>query len=360
MVLPASQRFRLLFCAFLLCLFLQASSPRAFARSSTNLDALRNRAEHGDTQQQIELGAAYFAGNGIPQNFALAAHWYQKAAESGNALAENQLGYLCQEGIGVPVDMGRALHWYQLAAVSGFPAAKVNLAVLYLNGLGVRANASMAKQLLLEAVGAGVGVGATYLGDMYLFGKGVPTDKGAAEAWFKLGSRLHDPLADFDLAVLYAQGEGHPHDLAKSAELLRLASARGYVPAKYSLACLLLEHPELSQSPREAVLLLAETSDAGNWRASVLLGKLAHEGNVGTMDFSEAYYRFSLAALQGGASVERGVAPDLKDLATHLSSQTQVALHARADAWFQQHRLALTFIRKEKDFGHYFPQIAGE
>jgi TPR repeat protein len=65
---------------------------------------LHRLAEHGDTDAQSRLGALYYNGEGVPQDYAAAAKWFRLAAEQGNPEAQNNLGMLYADGTGVTQD----------------------------------------------------------------------------------------------------------------------------------------------------------------------------------------------------------------------------------------------------------------
>ncbi len=104
--------------------------PSAWA--GDDIAALRAKAEAGDPKAQNNLGVLYANGQGVPKDYAKAAHWYRLAANQGNAFAQYDLGVLYATGQGVPKDYGKAAHWYRLAANQGFASAQNNLGVLYL------------------------------------------------------------------------------------------------------------------------------------------------------------------------------------------------------------------------------------
>ena len=85
----------------------------------------------------FNLGLAYEKGEGIKQDSAEAAKWYQKAAEKGYPAAEFNLAVLYANGNGVPSSMTDALKWYRIAASHGYRGAQYNLGVLYAKGIGV-------------------------------------------------------------------------------------------------------------------------------------------------------------------------------------------------------------------------------
>jgi uncharacterized protein len=70
-------------------------------------------AEQGNPDAQNELGRMYENGEGVTQNYALAAMWYRMAAEhvpnlGGAGQGRNNLGMLYLDGHGVPQDYVQA------------------------------------------------------------------------------------------------------------------------------------------------------------------------------------------------------------------------------------------------------------
>ena len=68
---------------------------------------------------QYFLARMYAAGQGVDQDFDVAAEWYRKAAEKGVGDAQYRLGKLYEMGEGVPEDMEYAFGWYAVAAHVG-------------------------------------------------------------------------------------------------------------------------------------------------------------------------------------------------------------------------------------------------
>ena len=48
-------------------------------------------ASQGDIESAAELGDMYYGGEGIPQNYTLAAKWYQMAADHGDEEVKESL-----------------------------------------------------------------------------------------------------------------------------------------------------------------------------------------------------------------------------------------------------------------------------
>lgn len=328
-----------------------ASYSRIVRASAPDVHQLQAKAAKGFVNQEIELAAAYFTGNGVEHDAKLAAYWYQKAAESGNPESQNLLGSLYEVGLGVRADPARALHWYQLSAASGLSDAAVNLGVIYALGLGVKKDVSVAAGYFEKAVQKGNGTGATYLGTLYYTGNGLTLDKVAAEHWYLIGHKMHDPISTYNLGALYSTAPDHPHDLAIAVRFLRQAAEVKYVPAMHSLALLVIQHPELAKSRHEAQDLLEFAANAGYWKSSVLRGIVARDGNGVAADSKAAYYHFRVAILQGGAAAENLIGRDARKLSTMLGKEQSQVLESEASAWFQQHQFtpALVHIKGQRD-----------
>ncbi len=136
---------------------------------------------------QFDLGALYWQGRGVPQDFAEAARWFQLAAKQGYAKAQAALGDLYLVGWGVPRDNRAAQIWFRKAAEQGVARAQNKLGILYLKG------------------------------------QGAPPDDSLAAAWFAQAAEHGDHDAQANLATLYEAGRGVARDLTH-AYMWRLLS----------------------------------------------------------------------------------------------------------------------------------------
>jgi len=333
--------------------------PTAVRASDPDIPRLQVDAQRGSIKQQVELGAAYFTGRGVPQDEKRAAYWYEKAANAGDPGAQKQIGYFYQVGIGVARDPAMAVRWYERAAAGGLISAKVNLGVAYLLGDGVKQDQAFAEDLFRQAYAQGSGLAACYLGEMYFYGKGVQRDEAAAERWYDAGVKLHDPRAEFQLASLLWHRQKNAGEIKRAVKLLREAAASGMIAAMHQLGVILVKNPALAASPQEAPALLKEASEAGEWRSSMALGLLSRDGMAGVpADAKAAYYHYRLAALQGGGEALKVVANDLDAIAGRLGPKQTATIDADARAWFENHHLALQFINKDGAKWKEFPAYA--
>ena len=74
------------------------------------------------------------------------------------------------------------------------------------------------------------------LGVMYANGEGVPQDDAEAVRWYRLSADQGNAFAQYDLGVMYAIGLGVPQDDAEARALYRLAADQGYASAQYKFS----------------------------------------------------------------------------------------------------------------------------
>ena len=80
---------------------------------------LQKSAEADTTKSFVILGHAYHYGNGVLQDFELAANLWRKAAERGDADAQRNLGEMYRTGEGVTRNLVEAYAWLNVAATNG-------------------------------------------------------------------------------------------------------------------------------------------------------------------------------------------------------------------------------------------------
>ena len=96
-----------------------ADAARARGDYATALRIWRARAEQGNANAQVNLGAMYYLGYGVAQDYAEAVKWNRLAASQGNLTAQSNLGAMYALGLGVAKDDVRAHMWLNLGATTG-------------------------------------------------------------------------------------------------------------------------------------------------------------------------------------------------------------------------------------------------
>ena len=84
-------------------------------------------AQRGDAEAQFHLGLKFASAKGAAQDYALAEHWYLKAADQKHPLAHFNLGMMYASGQGMPSDRAKSLVWIQKAADLGDAGAQYRL-----------------------------------------------------------------------------------------------------------------------------------------------------------------------------------------------------------------------------------------
>jgi hypothetical protein len=171
--------------------FLAACKPSTTTHEvaeTINPEELRTRAEGGDAEAQMKLGAAYANGQGVKADYKTAASYYRKAADQGHAGAQIALGELYEAGQGVKRDDAEAVQWYRRAAEQGHPAGQYALAVMYLVGSGVAKDDAEALKWYRASADQGYALALFHLGMRYKKGQGVTADPAEAYKWLTLAA----------------------------------------------------------------------------------------------------------------------------------------------------------------------------
>ena len=192
--------------------------------ASPDLQRLKAQAAQGDARAQWSLGVLYHQARGVPQDYAMARQWYEKAAAQGYAEAQLALGVLYENGLGVPQDDTQAAKWYEKAAVQGSKKAEYYLGLLYASGAGVPQDYAMARQWHEKAAAQGYAEAQFALGVMFGMGHGVPEDYVRAYMWITLAAAGNLPGDEQKLAVDNREAVARIMTPAQIAEAQRLAS----------------------------------------------------------------------------------------------------------------------------------------
>jgi uncharacterized protein len=236
-----------------------------------------------DASAMYSQGERYFNGWIVPQDYAKAREWYEKAAAGGNANAMFKLGALYDYGLGVPQDYAKAREWYEKAAAEDNAKAKARLqqppfritivtpqtalpatpkpappvTPLAIPPVTLTPDFAKARESMEKAADMGSADAMVSLGSMYENGQGVAQDYAKAREWYEkaaakgnvpAGKLLQHlpapPVTSQDASALYSQGEryyygqGVPQDYAKAREWYEKAAAKDDADAMFKLGLL--------------------------------------------------------------------------------------------------------------------------
>ncbi|MBF0291959.1 MAG: sel1 repeat family protein [Nitrospinae bacterium] len=233
------------------------------------LKLLSPLAEQGNAEAQLNIAYMYREGQGVPQDDAEAAKWFQKSADQGDADAQYNIGYMQGEGQGVPQDYVEAHKWANLGArsadneVSGNAAEYREQIAAKMTSAQIAEAKKLAREwkpkqlpfVLPEFAGQlddrfktkslninfqqtqelaeqGDVLAQLALGNMYNKGEGVPKDYAEAFKWFQKSAEQGDSNAQCILGNMYAEGKGVPQNSAKAVKWLMKSADRGYANAQ--------------------------------------------------------------------------------------------------------------------------------
>ncbi|NIX78155.1 SEL1-like repeat protein [Microvirga terricola] len=154
--------------------------------------SLISAASSGDATAIYEIAARAMEGRGIPQDMALAARLYERAAQAGFVPAQERLAMLHDKGLGVARDARLAATWYERAALGGNARAMHNLATLLASGANGKPDYAAALRWYSEAAEAGIRDSQFNMGILLARGLGIRPDLAKAYKWFALAAALGD------------------------------------------------------------------------------------------------------------------------------------------------------------------------
>ena len=255
-------------------------------------------AEQGDASAQTILGWMYQKGKGVPQDYKTAVKWYGLAAEQGYALPQYNLGNKYAYGQGVPQDYKTAVKWYRLAAEQGYADAQYNLGVMYDNGWGVPQD-NVDSYMWYNLAASSGNKGAVTKGDIVAkrmtpaditsaqnlallmqidpnFQNGVTASQRGDFAtnlreWTPLAEQ-GDAVAQFNLGVMYNQGQGVPQDNKTAVKWYKFAAEQGHASAQHYLGVMYHEGQGVPQDNKTAVKWYKLAAEQGDADAQLNLG----------------------------------------------------------------------------------------
>jgi len=144
---------------------------------------LRQEADRGNSDAEVNLGYLYARGQGVAPNQAEAFHLYDLSAQQGNGEGMNALGYKYQFGTGIKPDIPQAIRWYCAALHRGNPRAMNNLALMLDTGKDVPRDLAAARDLWQQSIDHGDVNGMYNLGLSLLRYPSQPDDKQVGTRW---------------------------------------------------------------------------------------------------------------------------------------------------------------------------------
>jgi len=221
-----------------------------------------------------------------------------QVAQTGDAYAQAYLGTLYAFGLyGAPLDYKEAIRWYTLAAEQGHPTAQYNLAVLYVNGQGVEPDTLQAQKWYERAYAQDstfepIIVDRPAYND-FIFSKKKKGKKGdkinrkdkiqfeKALATYRPRAEAGDPIAQYNLGVLYNEGMGTPRNYKEAHKWFSMAAKQGDPDAQNNLGIMYYEGQGVGKNYSLAFHWYNLAAEQGHYAAQYNLG-IMYEQGIGT------------------------------------------------------------------------------
>ena len=150
----------------------------------------------------------------------------------------------------------------------------------------------------------------------------------ALREWQPLATQGH-AVAQYNLGLLYSNGQGVPKDDAQARQWYEKAAVQGHAEAQVNLGILLDYGRGGPQDFKMAVRWYLRAANQGNDLAQRKLGLLYERGDGVQQDFVQAYMWYKLGAANG---VKAGVVL-LDALAIRMTSEELLAAQKLAREW---------------------------
>ena len=166
------------------------------------------------------------------------------------------------------------------------------------------------------------------LGMIYGLGHGVAKNYTQAERWWRLAAAQDLAYAQNNLGALYGNGHGVAKDYAQAVRWYRLAADQGLADAQYNLGAMYGNGHGVTQDYEEEVRWYRLAAEQGLADAQYNLGQRYGKGQGVVQDYKEAVRWYTLAA-------EQGLADAQYNLGVMYSEGQGVAQdYVRAHMWF--------------------------
>jgi len=144
------------------------------------------------------------------------------------------------------------------------------------------------------------------LGLLYEEGQGVPQDYVQAAKWYRKAAEQGHASAQFNLGLMYANGLGVAQNYAEALKWYRKAAEQGLAQAQTNLGLMYRKGQGVTQDDAEAVRWYRLAAEQGGRLGQAKLGVMYVKGLGVTQDYVQAHMWFNLAAAQGHKNAREG------------------------------------------------------
>jgi hypothetical protein len=216
-------------------------------------------AAHAGPGNYDDAMTAYYKGD-----FATALSMLRALAEHGNGRAQRDLGRMYAKGEGTPKDEAEAKKWFKMANDQAEAIKSYN-----------QGDFETALRIFRPLAEQGQPVAEYILGLMYANGQGVPESYPQAVTWLQKAGEQGEPKAQFAVGVIYFKGLGMPKNLDEAFKWYRRAANQGLSVAQYNLGAMYAKGQAVTQDVVTAHMLYSLAAATGTKAAGVAKDQLA-------------------------------------------------------------------------------------
>jgi len=132
----------------------------------------------------------------------------------------------------------------------------------------------------------------------------VQQDFPSAFHWFRRSAEQGGASAQYNLGVMYYEGEGVQQDFPSAFHWFRRSAEQGHAHAQYNLGVMYYKGEGTQQDFPSAFHWFCRSAEQGGASAQYNLGVMYYEGEGVQQDFPLAFHWFCRSAEQGGASAQ--------------------------------------------------------
>ncbi len=158
---------------------------------------------------------------------------FKSYAYKNNFLAQYQLGAMYYYGEGVEQDFEESFKWIHKSAMQNHPPAQYLIGKMYYYGEGVERDVEESFKWVHKSAMQDYYLAQYFMGNMYYYGKGVEQDVEESFKWFHKSAQQNHLLAQYQLGIMYYYGEGVEQDFEESFKWLHKSAMKDHPPAQY-------------------------------------------------------------------------------------------------------------------------------
>ena len=290
----------------------KAKTATKLTPAATEADSIKtifDKAKQGNAAAQNQVGAWYYSGKYVKQDYQQAYDWWKKSALQGNVDGIGNLALCYQFGRGVEKDSIDAIRLYMKSIKEGntrllddrtkraetTPFDGVLMGLCYQKGNGVGKDSKKALEFFSKAARLNSVDGARELALCYMNNK----DAKSAAPWFKRAAAQNDLSSIYYYGKLLLDGNGVGKDVQNAAIYLLKAAEKGFPQAQTEVGNLYSTGTGVAKNEESAVLwykkAAANKNVHGMWNFAVCLMK-----GIGIQrDYDAALFWFGEASVGG-------------------------------------------------------------